>query len=150
MIDTSKQAVMGWSMGGGGALIAAANDPTLKAAIPQAPYETGSNDFDEITTPTLILACESDGTAPVSQHASPFYNRIPSSTNKAFLEINNGQHSCANSGNSNEDLLGKYGVAWMKRFMDDDTRYSTFLCGAPHQSDLNGSTISEYRETCPY
>lgn len=150
MVDSSKQAMMGWSMGGGGALIGAANDPSLKAIIPQAPYNSGSNDFDEIVTPTLILACESDSTAPVSQHASPFYNTIPNSTDKAFLEINNGSHSCANSGNSNMDLLGKYGVAWMKRFMDDDTRYSTYLCGPEHQADLSGFTISEYRENCPY
>ncbi len=154
LVDTTKQAMMGWSMGGGGTLIGAAdsaNDPIpLKAAIPQAPYETGSNDFDEIVTPTLILACENDGTAPVSQHASPFYNRIPSSTPKAFLEINGGGHSCANSGNSDEDLLGKYGVAWMKRFMDDDTRYSKFLCGPEHDDDLQGNDISEYRENCPY
>jgi dienelactone hydrolase len=150
LVDSSKQGVMGWSMGGGGSLIMAADDPTLKAAIPQAPWHSGSNDFEDIVVPTLILACESDSTAPVSQHASPFYNTIPSSTDKAYLEINNGSHSCANSGNSNADLIGKYGVAWMKRFMDDDTRYSPFLCGAPHQADLSGFTISEYRETCPY
>ncbi|HEV2610741.1 MAG TPA: alpha/beta hydrolase, partial [Noviherbaspirillum sp.] len=67
-----------------------------------------------------------------------------------YLEINNGSHSCANSGNSNAGLIGKYGVSWMKRFIDNDTRYSPYLCGTPHQSDLSLTAISEYRETCPY
>ena len=93
------------------------------------------------------MACESDTIAPVSTHASPFYNKIPSSTPKAFLEINGGSHYCANSGYPNEDILGKYGVAWMKRFMDGDTRYSQFLCGLNHTADYN---ISEYRHTCNY
>lgn len=145
-VDSDKQGVMGWSMGGGGALKAAADNPHLKAAMPQAPYYAGSNDFDEITVPTMIIACENDSVASVNGHASPFYNRIPSSTDKAFLEINNGNHSCANGG-SNRDVLGKYGVSWMKRFMDDDTRYNQFLCGPNHTSD---SAISEYRENCPY
>ncbi|MBC7984670.1 MAG: alpha/beta hydrolase, partial [Candidatus Obscuribacterales bacterium] len=103
--------------------------------------------------PTFIIACESDSTAAVGSHASPFYNSIPASVDKAYLEINNGSHSCAGSSAStaNKAMLGKYGVAWVKRFMDNDTRYSEFLCGAPHQTDLgNTAVISEYRETCPY
>lgn len=147
MIDSSRRGVMGWSMGGGGALKAAADDSSMMAALPQAPYYSGSNNFNRISTPTLIIACENDSTASVSRHASPFYNAIPSSTDKAFLEVNNGSHSCANSGNSNSDILGKYGVAWMKRFIDLDNRYDQFLCGPNHESPY---AISEYRDTCNY
>lgn len=147
MVDPSRRAVMGWSMGGGGALKAAADDSSIMAALPQAPYYSGSNNFNRITSPTMIIACENDSTASVSRHASPFYNTIPSSTDKAFLEINNGSHSCANSGNSNEDLLGKYGVSWMKRFVDLDRRYDQFLCGPNHERSYY---ISEYRDTCAY
>ncbi|MCW8195792.1 alpha/beta hydrolase [Proteobacteria bacterium 005FR1] len=147
MIDENRRGVMGWSMGGGGALKAAADDSSIMAAIPQAPYYSGYNNFDDITTPTLIIACENDSVAPVSSHASPFYYDIPSTTDKAFLEINNGSHSCANSGNSNSDILGKYGVAWMKRFIDLDTRYDQFLCGPNHTGEY---AISEYRDTCNY
>ena len=38
----------------------------------------------------------------------------------------------------------------MKRFVDDDVRYSPFLCGAPHEADLRGDAVSAYRENCPY
>ncbi len=148
-VDPNRMGVMGWSMGGGGSLIAARDNPTLKAAIPFAPWNSSTN-FSTVTVPTMIIACESDSTAPVSSHASPFYNSISSTTDKAYLEINNGSHSCANSGNSNAGLIGKYGVSWMKRFIDNDTRYSPYLCGTPHQADLSNTAISEYRETCPY
>jgi dienelactone hydrolase len=148
-VDPNRLGVMGWSMGGGGSLIAADNNPSLKAAIPFAPWNDSTN-FSGVSVPTLIIACESDSTAPVSSHASPFYNSIPTSTEKAYLEINNGSHSCANTGNSNAGLIGKYGVSWMKRFMDNDTRYSPYLCGSPHEADLSLTAISEYRENCPY
>ena len=147
MIDSSRRGLIGWSMGGGGSLKLSSDDPSIKAAIPQAPYYAGFNDFDEITTPTFIIACESDVVAPVASHASPFYRDIPNSTPKAFLEINNADHFCANSGNSDEDLLGRWGVAWMKRFIDEDTRYSQFLCGPDHEGDRS---VSEYRGNCPY
>jgi dienelactone hydrolase len=35
-------------------------------------------------------------------------------------------------------------VAWLKRFVDDDTRYDQFICPGP-----SGSSIEEYRSTCP-
>ncbi|MGC1511054.1 alpha/beta hydrolase [Ketobacter sp. MCCC 1A13808] len=146
LVDPSRLGAIGWSMGGGGSL-KLATERNLKAIIPQAPWYTGSSTFRRLTTPTMIIACEADVVAPVGQHASPFYNAIPDSTPKAFLEINGGSHFCANSGYSDEDLLGKYGIAWMKRFMDDDTRYSQFLCGPNHESNRN---ISEYRDTCNY
>ncbi|GAA3957134.1 dienelactone hydrolase family protein [Allohahella marinimesophila] len=146
MVDSTRVGAMGWSMGGGGAL-RLASGARLSAAIPLAPWHSGSNPFDQIETPTMIIACENDSTAPVGSHASPFYNRIPASTDKAFLEINNGSHSCANGGGSNGGLLGKYGVSWMKRFIDKDTRYQQFLCGPNHAGN---SAISEYRDTCTY
>ena len=146
MVDSTRLGAMGWSMGGGGTLRLASGN-RLVAAIPLAPWHSGSNNFNQIDTPTMIIACENDTTASVGSHASPFYNRIPSTTDKAYLEINNGSHSCANGGGSNGGLLGKYGVSWMKRFMDQDTRYSQFLCGPNHAAN---AAISEYRETCNY
>lgn len=152
-IDTTRMGIMGWSYGGGGTLIAARDNPSLKAAIPFAPKTTTGTDFSGITMPTLIIGCESDSTAPVSSWSIPFYNSIPAAVKKAYLEVNNGDHFCpTTSGPSSvKPILGKYGVSWMKRWLDNDTRYSTFLCGSPHTTDLgNTAVISEYRDNCPY
>lgn len=147
MVDPSRLGAIGWSMGGGGSL-KLSTERNLKAIIPQAPWYLGLNSgFSRINTPTMIIACELDLIAPVAQHASPFYRDIPESTPKAFLEIRNGDHFCANSNYPNEDILGKYGVSWMKRFIDGDRRYDQFLCGPNHESERN---INEYRDTCNY
>jgi predicted peptidase len=148
-VDSTRQGVMGWSMGGGGTLIALDREPTrLKAGIPLAPWNSSTN-FSGVNQPVLILACESDGTASVSSHAYPFYQSM-NTNEKAFAEVNNGGHSCANDPRNNSGILGRYGVSWMKRFMDNDTRFTEYLCGAPHQTIVSGTTFSRYLSTCPY
>jgi dienelactone hydrolase len=140
-VDASRLAVGGHSMGGGGTLIAARSNPQLEAALPLAPWNTSSS-FSTVQVPTMVVACENDSVASVNSHASPMYNSIPASSEKAYLEINNGSHFCPNSSNT---TIAKYAISWLKRFVDNDTRYEQFLCPAP-----SGSTISEYRDTCPH
>jgi len=77
--------------------------------------------------------------------ASAFYNDIPSSTDKAFIEINNGSHYCGNGGGIYNDVLARLGVSWMKRYLDEDQRYDQFICGPNHESDFQ---ISDYRGNC--
>ena len=146
LVDENRLGTMGFSMGGGGSLHSASRN-RISAAVPLAPWNSGGNSFNQIGVPTMIMACESDGTAPVNSHASPFYNTIPSSTDKAFMELNNGPHNCANGNNSYTATLSTYGVSWMKRFLDKDGRYNQFLCGPNHVAN---SQISEYRDTCAY
>jgi dienelactone hydrolase len=147
LVDENRLATMGYSMGGGGALQSASRN-RLSASVPLAPWNSGSNDFDQINVPTMIMACENDGTASVNSHASPFYNSIPGSTDKAYLELNNGSHNCATGQSSTyHATISTYGVSWMKRFLDKDGRYNPFLCGPNHESNGN---ISEYRDTCNY
>lgn len=148
LVDENRLATMGFSMGGGGSLISASRN-RLSAAVPLAPWNSGGNDFNQIGVPTLIMACENDSTANVSSHASPFYNTIPNSTDKAYMEITNGPHNCANgnNGNGNDALLSTYGVSWMKRFLDKDHRYAQFLCGPNHMAN---ASINEYRDNCNY
>jgi dienelactone hydrolase len=127
-IDTSKQAVAGHSMGGGGTLAAARDNPTLKAALPLAPWHT-TKDWSTVKVPTLIVACESDIIAPVSSHAQKFYDSLPATTPHAMVELAGQSHFCVNGSTSdaNKAVDGKMAVAWLKRFMDGDTRYNQFL-----------------------
>lgn len=146
LIDENRLATMGHSMGGGGALRSASRN-RLSAAIPLAPFNLGNNSFNVIGVPTMIMACQNDTVAPVAIHARPFYNRIPASTDKILLEINDGPHNCANGGVNNDPLLSTYGVSWMKRFLDQDRRYNQFLCGPNHRAN---SRISDFRDTCTF
>ncbi|GAA3954338.1 poly(ethylene terephthalate) hydrolase family protein [Actinoplanes auranticolor] len=140
-IDASRLGVMGHSMGGGGSLSASRTRPQLQASIPLAPYHSTRN-WSSNTVPTLIIGSENDTVAPVAAHSEPFYTSLPSSSDKAYLELNNASHSAPTSANV---TIAKYSISWLKRFIDNDTRYEQFLCPAP-----SGSAIQEYRDTCPH
>ena len=141
-IDAGRLAVVGHSMGGGGTLEAAKDDPSLKAAIPLTPWNTDKT-WPEVSTPTLVVGAQNDTIASVTTHAEPFYQSLPGSTDKAYLELRGASHFAPNSDNT---TIAKYSISWLKRFVDDDLRYDQFLCPAPSTS----TTISEYRSTCPY
>jgi alpha-beta hydrolase superfamily lysophospholipase len=143
-VDASTLAVVGHSMGGGGTLEAAKTRPALKAAIGLTPWDSDKT-WPEITTPSLMIGAQNDTVAPPSQHAIPFYNSIPASTQKAYLELAGADHFAPNSPNT---TVGAEGVAWLKRFVDSDTRYSPFLC--PSASAAPAGTVSQYWSTCPF
>ncbi|MFF9044110.1 alpha/beta hydrolase family protein [Streptomyces parvulus] len=141
-IDSSRLGVMGHSMGGGGSLEAAKSRPSLQAAIPLTPWNTDKS-WPEVSTPTLIFGADGDTVAPVASHAEPFYSGLPSGTDRAYLELNNATHFSPNSSNT---TIAKYSISWLKRFIDNDTRYEQFLCPLPRPS----LTIEEYRGNCPH
>ncbi|MFI0354590.1 alpha/beta hydrolase family protein [Actinomadura sp. 9N407] len=140
-VDPSRLAVMGHSMGGGGTLRAAEQRPALQAAVPLAPWHTNRN-WRNVTVPTMIIGADNDFIAGVGTHAEPFYQSLTSTPEKAYLELNNAGHMTFISPHT---TTAKYTIAWMKRFVDDDTRYDQFLCPAPNPNQ----NISEYRDTCP-
>ena len=141
-IDATRLGVMGHSMGGGGSLSASVSRPALQAAIPLTPWH-GTKNWSSDRVPTLIIGAENDTVASVSAHSEPFYTSLPSTLDKAYLELNNASHSAPTSTNV---TVAKYSISWLKRFIDNDTRYEQFLCPSP----ANSSLISDYRDTCPH
>ncbi|MFF9102659.1 alpha/beta hydrolase family protein [Streptomyces rubrogriseus] len=141
-IDSARLGVMGHSMGGGGTLEAAKSRPSLQAAIPLTPWNLDKS-WPEVSTPTLVVGADGDTIAPVASHAEPFYSGLPSSTDRAYLELNNATHFSPNTSNT---TIAKYSISWLKRFIDDDTRYEQYLCPLPRPS----LTIEEYRGNCPH
>ncbi|NGY64095.1 lipase [Lentzea sp. NEAU-D13] len=138
-VDPNRLAVMGHSMGGGGTISAALRRPTLKAAIGLAPFSPSQN-TSGLQVPTMLLAGQNDGTstpASVLNH----YNTIPASTEKAYLELSGAGHGFPTSNNS---VMTRKVIPWMKIFIDQDARYTQFLC--PVQ-DWTGIRTS--RNTCP-
>jgi dienelactone hydrolase len=140
-IDPGRLAVAGHSMGGGGALTAAATRPGLQAAIPLQPWH-GDKTWPEVRVPTLIVGAEADTTAPVASHAEPFYESLPATIEKAYLELNDADHRVGTRGDT---TMARSMIAWLKRYVDDDTRYEPFLCPPPPA----GGAVEEYRHTCP-
>ena len=142
-VDGSRLAAMGHSMGGGGSLEAAKKRPALQAIVPLAPYHTDKT-WPEVSTPAMIVGAERDTVAPVRDHAEPFYVNTPTTLQKAYAELNEATHNTTNKDNKPTSRLS---VSWLKRFVDNDTRYSPFLCPAPATPTAE---YEEYRATCPY
>lgn len=141
-IDSSRLSVMGHSMGGGGTLEASKDRPALQAAIPLTGWNLTKN-WAGNRVPTLVVGAENDSVAPVSSHSIPFYNSLSATSEKAYVELNNASHFAPNSSNT---TIARYSISWLKRFVDNDTRYEQFICGTGAGS---GTAISDYRTTCP-
>lgn len=124
-MDTTRRVVSGYSMGGGGALIAAKNNASLKAAVGFAPWSSDKN-FSSDKVPSAMIAGSSDTTAPPSSHATAFYNSIPNSTKKLLAVISRATHSFPIASTPNQPG-SKYQISWIKRFADNDARYAPFL-----------------------
>jgi len=124
-VDNTRRIVTGWSMGGGGSLIAAKNNSSLKAAVGLAPWSSDKN-FSNDRVPSAMIGGSSDTIAPPSSHSTVFYNSIPSSTKKLLAIIRGADHFFPGDNPANQPA-SKYQIAWVKRFADNDTRYSQFL-----------------------
>lgn len=140
-LDPNRLAVMGWSMGGGGTLESAASQPSLKAAIPLAPWDL-DNVSGQVTVPTMIIGDDSDALAPFGTFAQPFYNGMTSAPDKALIELRNANHFTFTSPNT---VIAEYSISWLKRFVDNDTRYDQFLCPTPGTNQ----DIALFQDTCP-
>jgi cutinase len=140
-IDAGRLAVAGHSMGGGGTLEASLDRPALQAAVPLQPWDLNTN-FRNDRVPTLIVGGQNDTIAPVAQHAIPFFNAIPAASEKAYVELRGASHFASNSSNT---TIARFMISWLKRYVDNDTRFEQFICPNPGTS----TAVSQYRDTCP-
>ncbi|HZM41484.1 MAG TPA: hypothetical protein VFB94_20340 [Acidimicrobiales bacterium] len=138
-IDRNRLAVGGHSMGGGGSLIAADRNGALQAATPLQPWNSSTN-FSGVSVPTAIVGAQNDSIASVSSHSLPFYNSIPASSEKALVVVSGASHGLGTTLNT---IQARSMLVWLKRYVDDDTRYDPFVC------PLVTSGASDYRNTCP-
>lgn len=144
-IDTGRIAVGGWSMGGGGAQLAAKLDKRVKAVFAIAPwlYPTTLKESDlEHNAPTLIISGQNDPTAPPASHSNVHYNYTPSTTNKLLIEISGGNHSTPLDPLLKNGDIGNVAYAWLKLYLEGNKCYCKFL--STSSFDLN-STSSAYK-----
>jgi len=138
-IDASRQAVMGHSMGGGGTLEAAKSRRSLEATIGLTPWNLDKT-WPEVEAASLVIGAENDSIAPVATHSIPFYNTLTNAERRAYLELRNATHFAPNVSNT---TIAKYSIAWLKRYVDNDTRYEQFIAPGPSTGLL--SPVSDYR-----
>ncbi|MEU8167785.1 cellulose binding domain-containing protein [Micromonospora sp. NPDC049004] len=140
-VDPNRLSVMGHSAGGAGTLLAALRRPTLKAAVGLAPGTPGNNlNMSTTQVPTMLLSGQNDGTVTPS-YVQGIYNTLPAGVEHAWAELAGNDHLSFTRSNPTEMRLL---IPWLKTFLDNDTRYTQFLCPL---ADSTG--VSRYNATCP-
>ncbi|TVR42858.1 MAG: T9SS C-terminal target domain-containing protein [Bacteroidia bacterium] len=89
-----RSAVMGHSMGGGAAVLAASFNSNITALLGLAPAETNPsaiNAAQNISIPSLIFSGSSDDVTPEGTHQIPIYDAL-GSEEKTFISIIGGGH----------------------------------------------------------
>jgi len=138
-VDASRQAVIGSSMGGGGTLEAAKARPELEARIGLVPFNSDKT-WPEVEAASLEIGAEDDVIAPPKRHAIAFYESLWNAERRAYLELRDEDHFVSRDPNS---TVAKYAIAWLKWFVDDDTRYRAFFTPGP--DPLRSGEISDLR-----
>jgi hypothetical protein len=138
-LDTSRWAAAGWSMGGGGSLdTGARNNPRIQAVTAWEPWNIAS--YGGMRVPSLIVGASNDFVASAGGMAEPFYQSM-SQTERYYVELAGQGHFVGSTDNTIQSAAT---IAWLKRWVDDDTRYDQFLCPPPRNAG-----IAEIRDSCP-
>ncbi|MDG2164143.1 MAG: hypothetical protein P8K69_00145 [Flavobacteriales bacterium] len=136
-IDTNRFALGGWSMGGGGAQLAAVEDPSLKAVIAMCPWlntlTLSSSDLNH-SSPVLIFSGQIDAISPPGVHANVHYNFTPQSTDKLIYEIEFASHLVANGPEGGDGEVGRIALSWLKKYLVEDECYCPLLLDTPNNA----------------
>ena len=128
-VDTNKLAIMGHSLGGGAALLAAQElGNKIKTVVALTPYccELGKAfdcDLSEMTVPTLIIAGSADTITPPETHSRLHYASVSSNAKKAYLEFAEGTHNLPTKFGSEFAAQTHLTFAWLRLQMDGNENY---------------------------
>jgi dienelactone hydrolase len=124
-LDNTRWACAGWSMGGGGSLdCGSRNNPRVEAVVGWEPWNIAS--YGLMQVPSLVVTGSADFVASASMGRG-FFNSIPATTPKYYVEIAGAGHFV---GTQDNVFQSSSTIAWLKRWVDNDTRYQQFLCPA--------------------
>ena len=143
-LNTNKVALGGWSMGGGGAQIAATLDPSLKAIIALCPwldplFLTDSQLDHNI--PVLILSGQLDLIAAPAFHANEHYELTPESTPKLLFEISGAGHNVANGPSGGDGEVGIMALSWLQEHLIENNCYCPILLETPLTASIYTTNI---------
>lgn len=146
VVDAERRAVIGHSMGGGGTLIAATADPSLKAAVALTPWSLATKNFPTLKVPTMIVAAEKDVIAPNSGHSDRFWASFDESLMRGYVIIAGADHLVATSLSNAKyrTTLAKSTISWLKLFLDEDTRYTDLVTSGNNGPDYKSYSIKGF------
>jgi len=111
--------VGGYSMGGGGAQLAAQQDSSIKAVIALSPWLESPDATLNNSTSILFISGEFDNVAPNDYHTNIFYNNTPETTDKLLYEISGGDHYTVVSPYYDQEM-GLKTVFWLEKYILND------------------------------
>lgn len=129
LVDETRVAFGGHSAGGSGTFYAAATHPEVKALVGLMAGEPGTNfkPFAGIRIPSLLLNAQNDALA--NAWSSPYYTQLGDTVPAAHIILADTNHLApwTTSSQAIQGKVAKYATAWVKRFLDEDTRYTSFV-----------------------
>ncbi|MDB4975807.1 MAG: secreted hydrolase, alpha/beta family [Myxococcaceae bacterium] len=137
-LDLPRAGVMGWGMGGGAALSAAAEHPELKTVVAICPWNPDVS-YAGLTVPTLFLAAQNDELE--GGQATTFYNSMPGSTSRLLWERAGVTGFDNNEPSAESFALGRYAVSWLKVFLQGDESYREFIVRSPPAASIYKSNV---------
>ena len=129
-LNLEKLAVGGYSMGGGGAQLAAQQDTSINAVVALSAHLNNSSSSLLNQTPILFISGELDVIAPNNIHTNIFYNNTPDTVDKLLFEIDNGSHFTVMAPGNNQ-AMGQKIVYWIEKYIDDDDSNCNTLIEVP-------------------
>jgi hypothetical protein len=142
-LDSSRMAVSGHSMGGGGSLAASNSRSSLRASVPLTAWHT-TKTWSSNRVPQLIVGAQNDSTASVSSHSIPFYNG-PAQLDAEDVRRERG------AGTSRPTAPTTTSPRWRCRgssASSTTTPATTSSCAAPASPPPVSTTWSDVRDNC--
>ena len=149
-LDTNLIALGGWSMGGGGAQLAGAEDASIRAIIALCPWINPTQVSSVLlnqTVPIIFFSGQIDVFAPPTSHADAQYDYTPNSTKKLKYEVFGGGHTIANTPLGGFGDVGRMALSWLKKHLVNDSCYCPLLLDIPttasdYQTNINCYTLN--------
>ena len=129
LVDEKNLQLMGFSKGGGGALLAAADlGGQVKSTQALAPYMDQDYELGPIRSATACYSGSEDLIASNGVMVDLF-NALPLDIERTMAVIDNAAHlDWMNEGNHHDRLI-TYILAWMKYHLDEDSEYEKYVQG---------------------
>ena len=159
----STSCVMGHSMGGGAAHLAASFNPSITAIVSLAAAETTPSAISasgSISVPALIFAGVNDCITPIAEHQQPMYDALASAC-KTLISIDGASHcqfagnnvacsfgefTCSPSAEITADeqhaIVASFLIPWLRNYLKNDCNQ-----GLLFQNSLSDAAVS-YQQNC--